>query len=400
MKLQARSLSFALVALGLAACDDTTRVRTFPLTVQVEYPATYAESGAGGARVILRSLERGSADTATTDAAGVASFARVVPGSYEVSASRTLTEAEALQLTGGRATVQLNAVAGSEMLDENRGALRLRLSGAPVGSWVIKEAYYAGSRRTSGGTYFFDQFYELYNNSTDTLYAGGLLLVNAYGVSGQINATSQPTPFGGDAAHVYADEVWRIPGGPRDHAVAPGGSVVVAQQGLNHRSDPNANPGGSPVDLGTANWEMYVAASGRDIDSPGVPNLELVHKRSGFYALFPVFGPGLAIARASRFTQADSVAIPGAAAGTPPVLRIAVDSVLDAVETLQNANSGTYKRIPVALDAGFTHVGGTYTGEAVRRRTERVIGTRRVLRDTNNSSNDFEVVATPSPRGF
>jgi hypothetical protein len=405
MNMRTDSPILALVALAaaalLGACGDSpTRVQVFPVTVQVEFPATYAQPQAAGATVVLRSTDRGTADTLTTGTDGRAIFPGVIPGRYEISATRALSEAEALELTGVRQAAQLNALIPSEMLTEATAGtpLALRLAGSPLGSWVIKEMYYTGSRTPTGGTYFFDQFFELYNNSTDTLYAGGLILASIHGVSGQINPGSTPTPFQSDTEHVYADAVWRIPGGATDRPVPPGGSVVIAQQGINHRSDPNANPA-SPVNLGNADWEMFIdVPDTRDLDAPTVPNMEMLHRRGGFFALVPVFGPGMVLARGD-FSSWQQVRAPDASPTTPPHVRIPVTAVIDAVEALQNAQSGAFKRIPAALDAGFIFADGTYTSQAVRRKTERTIAGRRVLRDTNNSSQDFEVV-TPNPRGF
>jgi hypothetical protein len=391
--------ALALLLAALAGCDDSTRVQTFPLTVQVEYPATYGESAAAGARVVLRSTERGTADTLTTNAAGQATFPEVVPGLYEVTAARALTTDEAFQLTGNRAEVQLNARLDGERLDAAAGPLLLRLAGSTVGGWVIKEVYYTGSRTPSNLNYFLDQFYELHNNSTDTLYAGGLMLGILYGPSGQINPNTRPTPFADDPGHVYADAVWRIPGTDRDRPVPPGGSVLIAQVGIDHRSDPNANPA-SPVNLGNADWEMYVnVPESRDIDSPTVPNMEMLHRRFGFYALAPVFGPAVVLFRGD-FDAMQKVPVPTESPTSPPVVRIPVASVLDAFEALQNEGSGSFKRVPPALDAGFVHASGTYTGQSARRRVERTIAGRRVLRDTNDSRSDFEIVAPPTPRGF
>lgn len=387
--------------LAVAACSDSpTRVQAFPVTVQVEYPATYAQPQAGGVQVVLRSAERGTADTLSTLPDGRAVFPSVIPGRYEISATRSLGEAEAEQLTGVRGTVQLNALLPSEMLTAEAAAspIVLRLAGSPLGSWVIKEMYYTGSRTPTGGTYFFDQYFEIYNNSTDTLYAGGLILASIHGVSGQINPSSTPTPFQSDQDNVYAEFVWRIPGGASAHPVPPGGSIVIAQQGLDHRNDPNANPA-SPVNLGNADFEMFIdIPDTRDVDSPTVPNMEMLHRRGGFYALKPVFGPSMVLARGD-FSSWEQTPLPGASPTTAPVIRIPNTAVIDAVEALQNAQSGAFKRIPAALDAGFTFVGDTYVGQAVRRRTAANVAGRRVLQDTNNSSQDFEVV-TPNPRGF
>jgi hypothetical protein len=393
--------TFTALALALAACSDSpTSVRPFPVTVQVEYPATYAEAPAAGAKVVLRSVERGHADTLTTDAAGKVTFPDMVPGTYEITASRALTEEEAFRLTGNRVEAHLNARLASERLDEHAASLVLQLAGAPLGAFIIKEVYYTGSERPSGGTYFFDQFVEIYNNSTDTLYAGGLMLAFVHGPAGQISPSTQPTPFQADHENVYADAVWRIPGKATDHPVAPGGSILIAQQGLNHKSDANGNPN-SPVDLGNADWEMYVdVPDSRDIDSPTVPNMEMLQHRSGFYALMPVFGPGLVLFRADDFAALERVAIPGSSPDSPPVIKIPVATVIDAFEALQNANSGPFKRIPAALNAGFVYASGTYTAESARRRVEKTIAGRKVLKNTNDAGADFEIVARPTPRGF
>jgi hypothetical protein len=384
----------------LAGCDDDgTRLQTLDLAVQVEFPAAYAQSEAPGARVILRSAERGDADTLTTNAQGQAVFPAVLPGTYEISANRPLQASEALQLTGIAQSVELNALEGSVQVTASSAGqpVVLRLAGSPVGSWVIKEMYYTGSARPSGGNYFFDQFFEIVNNSTDTLYAGGLMLATIHGVSGQINPGSQPTPFQEDRDHVYAEAVWGIPGGPGDHPVAPGGSILIAQQGINHRTDPDGNPG-SPVDLGDADWEMYVdVPDSQDLDSPSVPNMQMLHRRFGFYALVPVFGPAMVLVEGD-FESFEAVGLPGAAPTAPPVIRIPVAQVLDGVEALQNAQSAPFKRLPPGVDAGFVFASGTYTGESVRRRVARVIGDRVVYQDTNNSAADFEVLATPTPR--
>jgi hypothetical protein len=128
--------------------------------------------------------------------------------------------------------------------------------------------------------------------------------------------------------------------------------------------------------------------------------MDRVYFTGGFYWLVPVFGPGIVIFRASDFDSLEKVAIPGASASTPPRIKIPNALVIDAFEGLQNGGSGAYKRIPAALDAGFVFASGTYTGEGFRRKVARTIGTRRVLQDTNNSSNDFELVKPPVPRGF
>lgn len=399
-----RAYAFAALACvgAFAACSDSSsppEVATFALEVRVEYPSTYATQSAEGARVILTSTERNTADTAIAGAGGLASFTRVIPGTYTVSASRELTAAQALQLTGQSAAVTLNALAPAQSLLE-RPSLPpvLRLSGSRLGDLVIKEVYYTGSATPSGGTYFSDQFVEIYNNATDTIFLDGLLIGDAFGNSGQINPASLPTPFQSDQGGVFLTSIWQIPGTGTQHPLAPGTSIVIAQDGINHRTDPNGNPI-SPVDLGTANWETFnQRADGRDLDAPAVPNLARIIHRGGFDWLITVFGPGVVIFRAPDVAVLDTVLAPG----TTSTFRTRIPNalVIDAFEALQNGASGPYKRLPAAIDAGFVFAGGTYTSQSARRKVARVVNGRRVLQDTNNSTNDFEIITPPTPRGF
>jgi hypothetical protein len=104
------------------------------------------------------------------------------------------------------------------------------------------------------------------------------------------------------------------------------------------------------------------------------------------------------IFRAPNLAALDTTLVPGTT-GTW-VTRVPNTLVVDAFEALQNGNSAAYKRVPAALDAGFVFATGTYTSESARRRVATTIGTRRILRDSNNSSTDFELIARPTPRGF
>lgn len=384
----------------LAACGDGgTEVRTFDVSVQVMLPETFAQQAAAQARVLLTNTERNTSDTVVANAQGVAQFTRILPGTYIASASLALDADQAFALTGQRVALTLNAIEPArQLLAAPSSPLALRLSGSRLGDLVIKEVYYTGSRTPSGGTYFSDQFVEIYNNATDTVFADGLLIADTYGPAGQINPTTVPTPFQSTTTAVHVSSIWQIPGSGRQYPVAPGGSLIIAQDGIDHRNDPNGNPA-SPVNLASADFETYnERPDGRDLDAPGVPNLIRVVHRGGFDWLLPVFGPGVVIFRTPTVAALDTVLAPGTT-GTW-VTRVPNALVIDAFEALQNGNSAAYKRVPAGLDAGFVFASGTYTAESARRRVATLIGPRRVLRDGNNSSTDFEVIARPTPRSF
>jgi hypothetical protein len=395
-----RALLPSLAWLILAACSEAgTEVRTFPLEVKVEYPATYATRAAVGAKVLLTNSQTNTADSALTDAQGTARFPRVLPGTYVIAASRNLTADDALTLTGQRTSVSLNAINPViSVLAAPTAATTLTLAGSRLGDLVLKEVYYTGSRTPSGGTYFSDQFVEIYNNSTDTIYTDGLAIADVYGVSGQINPTNVPTPFQSDVANVYVSSIWQIPGTGRQYPLAPGASVLIAQDGINHQSDPLGNTS-SPVNLGTADWETYnERPDGRDLDAPTVPNLTRVVFRGGFDWLLTVFGPGVVIFRAPNLAALDSALVPGTT--QTYTTRVPASLVIDAFEAVQNGSSGSYKRVPASLDAGFVFASGTYTSQSARRKIATTIAGRRVLQDSNNGSNDVTLVTPPTPRGF
>lgn len=390
------------IAMQFSSCQSTpTEAQTFSLTVRVLYPANYAQTAAQGAIVRVRNIESGTRDSATANAAGEARLLRLLPGTYEISATRALSATEALALTGFSVEQNLNAVVtGFSLRSAADSVVTLRLTGSPVGNLVIKECYWTGARTRSGGNYFSDQFHEIYNNSTDTIYVDSLCIADVYGPSGQINPGTRPTEFQSDQNNVYVNSIWMILGTGRQRPLAPGQSIIIAQDGINHRADTAfAGVEDRTVDLSNADWETYnERPDNRDADSPTVPNLVRLYFTGGFDWLVPVFGPGIVIFKAYPNMLADSVRVPGASPAFAPRIRIPNSRIIDAFEALQNAQSGSFKRIPPALDAGFVSTGDTYSSKSGRRKVARRVGNRIILQDTNNSGNDFEIITPPTPR--
>ena len=386
---------------ALTACRKNRfePLATAQVTVITKYPDTYGQPFASGASVTITNITDNSIKTATTNASGEAIFSEVLPGTYSITASKNLAGSEAVTLTGINAFVTLNAIVNSAIVVGNQNpTFQLQLQGSKVGNLLIKEVYYSASQTPSGGSYFSDQFVEIYNNSTDTIYMDSLCIADIHGNAGLINPTSLPTPFNTDANNSYANSIWRIPGTGRQHPLAPGKSIIIAQDGVNHQ-DAALNPN-SPVNLSAADWETYnERTDNRDADAPAVPNLERVYFTGGFDWLMPVFGPSLVLFRAN-FDLLEKTPIPGASASTAPRIKIPNNIVIDGVDFVKDGNSGTYKRLPVALDGGFGFADGTYNKQSLRRKTSTNINGRRVLQDNNNTTADFEKLPLPTPRSF
>lgn len=254
-----------------------------------------------------------------------------------------------------------------------------------MGNVLIEELFYAGSPAAAGSDHYnADQFIELYNVAAEPVALGGLLIGDVYGLAGEINPGSDPDSFAAsDPERVYFENLWRIPGEPEDVVLYPGETLVIAQDGTNHQPF-------SGIDSTGADFEAYVESSGNDEDYPLVANLESVHYTAGYDWLMTVFGPSVALLEPGTESELEDSSV-----GSWWDLKSApVARVIDALDSLMDADSGAYKRLPESVDAGFVYVSDTYSGESVRRRLVDGVPT-----DTNNSSEDFEV-ATPTPYGL
>ena len=248
---------------------------------------------------------------------------------------------------------------------------------APQGHLLIEEVYYAGASPAAGRDHYFsDQFIRLRNVSGAPVEAGGLLLGDAYGLAGEINRGDVPDAFSDDPDVIVMSNLWRVPGAPADVTVPPGGCLVVAQDAGQHLPY-------SAVDLWEADFETVVAERG-DSDDAVVPNLEPVLFTGGADWLLTVFGPTVVILGPLDPAELDV---------GRRLLRAPADALVDTMEALMDAQSGAYKRLHADIDAGFIHVSGTYTGESVRRHRT-ASGS---LQDTDDSGEDFSLVALPSP---
>lgn len=395
-------LSLLMTVLFFACKDDTDVTPNgngIDYTVQVKYPEAYGNAIASGVQVTLKNLTTNIETIQQTDELGNAVFSKLTPGNYTVAASKSLSATETEALTGIASETYLNATI-TQLQVLAAGSQTLTLSGGTVGGWVIKEYYYSGA---ANSYYFYDAFIELYNNSTDTLYADGLLIGTTK------SATASATSFYGFISKgledAYVSTLLRIPGSGKENAVAPGKSYVIAIDAINHKDDPNGNAN-SPVNLGKgiadAEVYFYVNPKTPDTDNPDVPNVEILHSYSTtlFDYIPGVMGSGLVIFRDDKPEALEQVTEPNS---TSPTLYIRVpkDKVIDALDASANMTiTPELKRLPSNLDAGFNSVGDAYTGTSLRRKIKQETNGRKVLVDTNNSTNDFEVNSKPSPKGW
>ncbi|MCK0131915.1 DUF4876 domain-containing protein [Flavobacteriaceae bacterium F08102] len=389
-------LMLNVIAFFTSCSSDDNTIKTIQYTITVEYPDNYASVLASDVTINLTNQTTNEVYTGITDATGSVSF-DVIPGTYNITASKDLTANETETLTGVAEQVFLNANTPQITIVAEGTQTTLKLEGGAIGDWVIKEFYYAGVP----SFYFYDAFIEIYNNSTDVLYADGLLF-------GSTKAGSSSSTYAFIAAgetDVYLAVMMQIPGDGTQYPVEPGESIVIAIDGIDHKTDPNGNPN-SPVNLGptVADFEVYfdVNPNTPDTDNPDVPNVNILHSYSTtmFDYIPGINGSGLVIFNHENPTELEKFTQPNSTSSSLYV-KVPKENIIDGVDAVKNETvTAEYKRLPTNIDAGMTTVGGTFNGTSIRRKIKQEIDNRKVLLDTNNSTNDFEANSNPNPKGW
>lgn len=394
LKLVLLTVFTALTYMGCSDENEENIARKYDLKVTVKYPDGYSDNLlAQGISVSVKS-KTGSGDfTQKTNAEGVATFS-LDAGEYDIAVSE---EKDNFAFNVVKENITISKATNIAL---NLKAVSLK------GGLVFKEIYYTGSKTPEDGKYYADQFHEIYNNSDKTIYLDGLCI----GVLQP--AGTRPSPWVGADGKLLDKlplhlHVWSVPGTGKDHPLAPRKSFIIAQDGINHKTDPNGNAN-SPVNLGNADWETYCGDinGGKDADAPGVPNLKMMFTTQAkmYDWLHPVFGAGVILFRLPEGTDPVTWAKDPKNLSTRPgttskrkYLMVPSDYVIDAVEVVRVEENKRYKRIPDALDAGKVWCSGTYVSESIRRKVKQIIDGKVIYQDTNNSSNDFLGSQTPTP---
>ena len=326
----------------------------------------------------------------------------VIPGIYTVSISGSA-------IGEGDKEYYLNGNLVNKGIFQDSETLLIEMDGLAVSPLIFKEIYYAGSRTPLVKNYFRDQYYELYNNSSETIYLDGIYFAQL--TPGVATKKLPVWPAEDAGKYAYAERIWRFPGKGKDYPVASGESVILAQYAVDHRLK-SYNPL-SPVDLSGAEFEFNVGNS----MLPDQPAMDMVHV---FYDgsaslgrlkqfLTSVFGPAMTIFKVPQGEEYDPVhnsSLHTKDLGSKSrrlYAKIPIPYILDAVECTHNESMVDAKRVPAVLDAGMTWVGSTYCSLSVARKPllDREGNPLRrsngaiILQDTNNSTQDFESGVTP-----
>ena len=420
-----------MLFIGSCKKDTLDEAQAVSQSFQLTYGTESVDLGLplANADVTLTNRTNGVVLTAKSDAKGVVNFSSVTPGNYSVVANLVISATDYTTITG---IYTAEAAAFNASLEANIGTgnatLPMTLKAGRLGNWVIKQIYYGGSSTTSGAL-FRDQFIEIYNNSNEVLYADGLYVSQIHGKNsrvssidvtkpaflsnGQFNWTKSigMTATNANTDFVYAKTMFMIPGTGKEHPVQPGASIIIAQNAQNHKAayvgvdgkEVSVKDPSLTIDLSKADFETYLGnvaginPLASDIDNPSITNVkvlvtggnrDMILNNNGYEGII-IFQTTLDPLKWPSYPDPEETTV---VAGTDLYTQIPTSVILDAVDIAHTiASSRGPKRVPDALDGGFTFTnGGAYSSQSVIRKTAKTLPARRVLKDTNNSTADFD----------
>ena len=256
-------IAFLVSAMSvLSSCDDSLEggIGLCDVLVAVELPEDVSPESVSDVSIVFHNVSS-LADTQFFNNETM----RVIPGLYDVTYTATA------RLVNG-AESELRAVRTSVVIGGDRTVISMQpFNNIANDDFIIAEIFFAGTLQPSGNQYNGDDYVKIYNNTDHVLYADGLtffesrfLTTEKYDYSPDIMS---------EAVTVHA--LYTIPGSGHEHPVEPGGYILLADTGIDHRViNPNS------FDLSHADWEWYDVSTQPnelDIDSPSVPNLDKIY---------------------------------------------------------------------------------------------------------------------------
>jgi len=423
-------ISFGFLAV---ACDNPSGVDPVDLTLSVTFDESYGNLPAADVQVTMTNVTSQQAFNGSTDTEGQVLFEDLPSGNYDIQALLTLDAGTVQSITGvlpSTDEITFNASVANVLINPGTQVPAIELVSGRLGDLVFKQIYFAGSDRVEGAL-FRDQFLEIYNNSNETIYVDGLYVMGVFGnastsrteyvtETGQFDwnqSIGMPTDIDANADYLHAKWIYQIPGTGEEYPLEPGESIVIAQTALNHQAPYTDNGGntvtvGDPsltVDLSDADFEGYVGDQfptplASDVDNPSVPNLRPIYIFGREMILDNLGRDGFVLFRSDEVDGADLPAYPSPISreirdNTRMYPQIPIEWVIDAVETQPSPSNQIPRKLQNVLDAGYAYVpGGGYSSNSIIRLEAQRFGDRVVLKDTNNSTEDFTFLERAEPR--
>lgn len=388
-------------AFVMGACDDTLdEGRNTPVTpdIQVIMPADLADVVVESETFEVKNVTTGSVVKYSSR-----SDIQLRTGLYDVAYEaqvRCMTDGKQVErhLTGFTPSVEITSSSHALSIETFENLVN--------DDFVISEIFFTGTLRSTGNQYYGDDYVKLYNNTDHVLYADGITFLESKFV------TTEKFDYSPDIMSdcMTVEALYTVPGSGHDYPVQPGEEFWIVDTGIDHRV---ANE--NSFDCSGADFEWYDVSTQpahMDIDSPTVPNLDRWYSYTlSFFVLHNRGFRAWAIARIPidrdeyltnyKYRYNYTMVLP---AGTFPMSQTAYKVpnswIVDAVNCSVESERVWNVTAP-SLDRGWTYCGTmdhdkTRYFHSVRRKVLYLKDGKPVLKDTNNSSEDFNPFVTPS----
>lgn len=400
--IESAGIATALVVALLCSCSDNEISRT-QTEVSISYPAD-----AEGLTIVSEEIKAVNLSTGQTQILPSKSKIDIVSGLYDFiySAEVRFSSSNGTETSTMKGTLSGKAENVSITQSPCNVNIETFLS-AENADFIIEEIFFTGTLRPSGSAYYGDGYIKIFNNTDHVLYADGVGFCES-----KFKSTAN-TEYSPDIRKdtMTIQSLYIIPGSGHDHPVLPGQSLLLCDTGIDHR---NANT--NSFDLSAADFEWYDVSqnpSTLDIDSETVPNLDKWYcYTESFYTLHNRGFTSIALVRVpidkqtylKDFWYSYDYTVYTAAGAFPmqqQAFKMPNNWILDGVNLSVEA-ARLWNVLPPSVDAGWTHCGTTDNDKtrffkSVRRKVQYINsdGTRH-LKDTNNSTDDFNADCIPS----
>ena len=331
--------------------------------------------------------------TETTDAAGQVRFPDILPGAYQVSVLRVLTDAERALLGPEDADVNAFGGGGTLTLAAPATSAAVTTRATRRGSLVFSERF--PSTWLGNDNYLFGTYLELYNNADTTIYLDGKLVglgpifrrdAPEFGLPCSLTQQWQTDPEG-----LWAPQFWQFPGTGRQYPLAPGETAVLATDAVDHSLVDPRWP-----NLANARFEFLGPS---DVDNPAAANmLNVFSVWSDPAGHGPRFdGSGIHfIAQPVDIATLPTVQPPNYREAIPRMPREKILDVITFLSVLSFWEKYGWTLCPVQINELFDTGPAFIIDAALFMSIERRRGGAFLMR-SRSTINDFEITARPTP---
>lgn len=400
-----------LILIGLQSCHkEELPVPYGNVHIFINFEEGYTSFSKKNIEVLLINEDGSLVKKGKTNETGKVTFTNIVNDTYQIKIAHTFDKTTVFKKIGIKKDLDFIGGSNAVLITANQTQeSKIVLKTNKIGGFVIKEVYNsnAGGGRDLGGFYeyirFNDSFFEIYNNSPQTLYADGLQI-------GVISNLYEDT-WRKDDKHLYIEQIFTIKGDGKKHPVAPGKSVLIAATAINHINAEGLSKKEvnnlflfgtvkKSVDLSISDFETYFEgfATNYDIDVAKVPNLKVAFNTHSKISEIVTSnrGIGLAIFKNVAVNSLEKVQLKRGRIETRTYqyVKLPNNIIIDAFE------AQTKQNFPTQVVGEHLEVLETWQGKSYRRKISTTIQGRKILLDTDNCVTDFIALNKATPKSF